>query len=116
MLVHPSTTNTPLRYQASQLLSRVLDVSSPVDAQLDSVWTFSRKRKRRDEESDDDVGILEQESLFNSADGVWEVIEWAFFRGNGGWFDILNLIVRMLRNDFEAAKGRKVCCHSLLTI
>jgi hypothetical protein len=108
MLVHPDTTDTPLRRQSSQLLSRVLDVSSPAHARFDQVWSFSRKRKRRDEDrdSDDEMGALGTNGLFAVAEGPWEVIEWAFFKGEGGWCDLLNHIVRLLRNDFENAKAR----------
>ena len=103
MLVHPSTTATPLRRQCAHLLSRVLDVASPRAAKLDKVWSFSRKRKRKTDTSDDeeDLTELETESLFVSADGVWEVIEWAFYKGNGGWVDILNHLVRVLRYDLD---------------
>jgi hypothetical protein len=106
MLVHPSTTNTPIRRQASHLLSRVLDVASPRAAKFDAVWTFARKRKRRTEDSDseDDFIILEQESLMSKAESIWDVIEWAFFKGEGGWVDILNHLVRVLKNDFEDCK------------
>lgn len=106
MLVHPSTTKTPLRRQSSHLLSRVLDVASPRKAKFDQVWTFERKRKRRAEDSDsDDVpNELEEESLFAKAESVWDVIEWSFFKSEGGWVDVLNHIVRMLRNDFDECK------------
>ena len=110
LLVHPSTTNTPLRKEASQFLSRVLDVASPRTAKFHEVWTFQRKRKRRSEESDseDDYGgIIDEESLFFNAQGVWDVIEWSFFKGEGGWVDILNHIIRVLRNDFDACKEGK---------
>lgn len=71
------------------------------------MWTFSRKRKRRAENSDDEEDLmeLETESLFVSTEGVWEVIEWAFYKGDGGWVDILNHIVRLLRNDFDECKA-----------
>ena len=112
MLVHPSTTDTPLRRQSAHLLSRVLDVASPRAAKFDQVWTFARKRKRRgdDSDSEDDLGILDQESLFSKSEGVWHVIEWSFFKGQGGWVDILNHLVRVLRNDFDECKrGMCVC-------
>ena len=106
MLVHPNTTNTPLRTQSSQLLSRILDVAAPRVAKFDEVWTFTRKRKRRKTEDTDDEeeNELEAESLFCKAESVWDVIEWAFFKGEGGWVDILDHIVRVLRNDFEGCK------------
>jgi hypothetical protein len=109
MLVHPSTTDTPLRRQCAQLLSRVLDVASPRAAKLDAVWRFTRKRKRRGDTSDDeeDLTELETESLFVSTEGVWEVIEWAFYKSDGGWVDILNHIVRVLLKDFDECKDRK---------
>ena len=106
-LVHPKTTDTPLRRESSHLLSRILDIASPRTAKFDQVWKFQRKRKRRSEESDseDDYGgILEEESLFLKSDNVWDVIEWSFFKGEGGWIDILNHIVRILRNDFDGCK------------
>jgi hypothetical protein len=108
MLVHPSTTNTPFRIQASHLLSRVLDVASPRTAKFDQVWTFTRKRKRRhdDSESEEEFHtILETESLFSKADSIWDVIEWSFFKGRGGWVDILEHIVRGVKNDFESRKA-----------
>ena len=66
MLVHPTTTDTPLRRQSSQLLSRILDVSSPAEAHFDTIWTFTRKRKHRDLDSDDEDNLLETESR------IWE--------------------------------------------
>jgi hypothetical protein len=107
MLVHPSTTNTPLRVQSAQLLSRVLDVASPRTARFDTVFTFSPKRKRRGGDSDDgdsDLCELESESLFSTTKKFWEVLEWAFYNGEGGWEEILGLIVRVLRNDFDNIK------------
>jgi len=103
MLVHPTTTDTPLRIQASQILTRVLDVACPRDAKMDKVWTFTRKRKQRGDDSDEEVELnqLVNESLFCIADGVWDVIEWAFYKAEGGWVDVLNHIVRLLRNDFD---------------
>jgi hypothetical protein len=117
MLVHPSTTNTPLRRQSSHLLSRVLDVASPREAKFDLVWTFGRKRKRRTEDSDsDDVpNELEQESLFSKAESIWDVIEWSFFKSEGGWVDILDHIVRMLRNDFDGRKTGIIREPSVIT-
>lgn len=107
MLVHPETTDTPLRRQCAQLLSRVLDVASPRAVKLDEVWTFTRKRKRRADTSDEEEDLIELEaqSLFVSTEGVWEVIEWAFYKGDGGWVDILNHIVRLLRNDFDECRA-----------
>jgi hypothetical protein len=118
MLVHPETTDTTLRRQSSQLLSRVLDVSSPTEARFDQVWSFSRKRKHRDEErdSDDEMGVLDIKGLFAVAEGPWEVIEWAFFKGKGGWCDLLNHIIRLLRNDLENAKARASTGTSILFI
>jgi hypothetical protein len=107
MLVHPSTTNTPLRVQSAQLLSRVLDVASPRAARFDTVFDFSLKRKRRGGDSDDgdsDLCELESDSLFSKTKGFWDVVEWAFYNGEGGWEEILGLIVRVLRNDFEIVK------------
>ena len=112
-LVHPRTTDTPLRRESSHLLSRILDIASPRTAKFDQVWKFQRKRKRRSEESDseDDYGgILEEESLFFKSENVWDVIEWSFFKGQGGWIDILNHIVRILRNDFDSCKGGRSHC------
>ena len=109
MLVHPSTADAPLRGQTSQLLSRVLDVASPRTAKLDIVWTFGRKRKRRsDDDSDDEEEPceLEKDSLFNQVHSVWDVIEWAFIKGEGGWTDLLNHLLRVIRNDFEECKRR----------
>jgi hypothetical protein len=106
MLVHPSTTDTPVRIEASHLLSRILDIASPREAKFDEVWTFSRKRKRISEDPDDiaEDNELVTESLVSQADGIWDVIEWAFFKGEGGWVDILSHIVRLLRNDFDGCK------------
>jgi hypothetical protein len=109
-LVHPTTTNTPLRHQASQLLSRILDVASPREAKFNNTWTFARlKRKRGSENGDDsdsDLCGLETESLFAVSLGFWQVLEWAFYKAEGGWEDLLALAVRMLRIDFDEAKGR----------
>jgi len=108
MLVHPSTTNTPSRREASHLLSRVLDVTSPQFAKFDQVWEFGRKRKRRenyDDDEDESSNILIEESLFAMADNVWDVIEWAFYQSRGGWVDLMSHVVRLLRNDFEASRG-----------
>ena len=60
--------------------------------------------------SDDEEELmeLETESLFASAQGVWEVIEWAFYKGTGGWVDILNHIVRVLRNDWDECRASKL--------
>ena len=44
------------------------------------------------------------ESLFSQTDDIWNVIEFAFFKAQGGWVDVLNHIVRGLRNDFEECK------------
>jgi hypothetical protein len=109
MLVHPSTTNTPFRKQASQLLSRVLDVVTPREAKFDQVFQDSRKRKRRefedeDDEEDEEECELEREGLMNQAESIWHIIEFAFFKSEGGWVDLLSLIVRVLRNDFDACK------------
>src|SRR5271170_4126718 len=105
MLVHPSTTNTPFQKQASQLLSRVLDVVTPREAKFDQVFQVSRKRKRREfEEWDEEECELEREGLMNQAESIWHIIEYAFFKSEGGWVDLLSLIVRVLRNDFDACK------------
>jgi len=107
MLVHPSTTNTPFRRQASHLLSRVLDVAAPRAAKFDQVFTFTRKRKRgkaSDESDEEEPCELENDSLFVNADNIWDVIEFAFMKGEGGWVDLLNLLVRILKNDFEVCK------------
>jgi hypothetical protein len=106
MLVHPSTTNTPLHRQSSDFLSRILDVASPRAAKFHEIWTFARRRKRRleDLEDEEEPHELEKESLFSQAEGIWDVIEWSFFQGRGGWVDLLNLIVRVVRNDFEECK------------
>ena len=110
MLVSPSTTNTPTRHEASHLLSRVLDVTSPQSAKFDQVWEFGRKRKRRegnyDEDEDESSNILIEESLFVMADNVWDVIEWAFYQSRGGWINLMSHVVRLLRNDFEANRGK----------
>jgi hypothetical protein len=103
MLVHPSTTNTPLRVQSAQLLSRVLDVASPAAAGFETIFDFSPKRKRSDD-SHADLCELETESLFSKIRVFWDLVEWAFYKGEGGWEDILCLIVRILRIDFENAK------------
>lgn len=106
-LVHPRTTGTPVRRESSHLLSRILDIASPRTAKFDQVWKFQRNRKRRSEGSDseDDYGgILDEESLFLKSESVWDVIEWSFFKGEGGWIDVLNHIVRILRNDFDGCK------------
>jgi len=107
MLVHPSTTNTPARREASNFLSRVLDVASPRAAKLDQVWEFGRKRKRREGSYDEDetLNVLSDESLFNMADDAWHVIEWAFYQSTGGWIDLMGHVVRLLKNDFEEHKG-----------
>ena len=73
------------------------------------MWNFTRKRKRRagttgSEESEDEVALLETESLFVVAEGPWEVIECAFYMSEGGWNNLLEHIVRMLRIDFELCK------------
>lgn len=106
MLVHPSTTNTPARREALHLLSRVLDITSPRGAKMHTVWTFGRKRKRRDEDDEEEVSNeLINESLFNVTENVWDLIEWAFFQSQGGWIDLICLIVRILRNDFDENKN-----------
>ena len=103
MLVHPSTTGTPVHRQAFHLLSRILDLGEPKTSNIDLIWTFTtRKRKRRSEGSDDeeDSHELEKDSLFTKAGSIWDVIEWSFYKGEGGWIDLLSLIVRILREDF----------------
>src|SRR5579859_1591922 len=49
ILVHPSITNTSICTQASQLLTRVLEVTTPFTAKFDQVWNFSLNRKQHGE-------------------------------------------------------------------
>lgn len=73
---------------------------------------FTRKRKRGrasdDSDEEEEPCELENDSLFVNADNIWDVIEFGFMKGEGGWADLLSLIVRMLRNDFEVCKGRYI--------
>jgi hypothetical protein len=86
----------------------VLDVAAPRAAKLDQVFTFTRKRTRgkASDESDEEEESceLENDSLFVNADNIWDVIEFAFLKGEGGWVDLLSLLVRILKNDFEMCK------------
>ena len=105
MLVHPSTTNTPLRVEASHLLSKVLDVALPTEAKLDQIWTFRYGKRKRDDDPDEDRYVeLEEDSLFSKSESIWHVIEWSFFKGEGGWVDLLSFIRRMLEIDFECVQ------------
>lgn len=112
MLVHPSTTNTPFRKQAAQLLSRILQVVSPRDAKFDEVFQVpSQKRKRRsssledgDDEEDEECE-LEREALMGQVDNIWDIVEFAFFKGEGGWVDLLSVIVPILKIDFLESKS-----------
>jgi hypothetical protein len=113
MLVHPTTTDTPARQEASHLLSRVLDVASPQTAKFYQVWEFGRKRKRREEfydDGDETLNILNEESLFTMTTDVWDVIEWAFYQSHEGWIDLMGHVVRILRNDFDLHKGSHYFC------
>ena len=117
MLVHPSTTNTFARQQSSHYLSRVLDVAAPRAAKFDVAFTTLRKRERSEDDSFDQANImLESDGLMAQARSIWNIIECAFHRGDdGGWVDLLNLIVRILANDFEAVQG-VLCGFSLSLI
>jgi len=107
MLVHPSTTNTLARRQSSHYLSRVLDVAAPRAAKFDVAFKALGERNRSEDDSFDQANIiLESEGLMTQARSIWDVIEWAFHRGDvGGWVDLINLIVRILANDFEDVQG-----------
>lgn len=108
MLVRPSSTNTSLRAEASHLLSAILDLADPAELKLDQIWTFTHGKRKRQEDSDDDHYMeLEDESLFSNSDDIWHVIEWSFFKAEGGWLDLLGFISRVLRNDF-VARRRKI--------
>jgi hypothetical protein len=111
MLVHPSTTNTPYHKQASQLLSRVLDVATPREAKFDQVFQVSRKRKWREinedddeEDEDEEACELDREGLMSQVKCIWDIVEFGFFKSEGGWVDLLNLMVRVLKNDFDRYK------------
>src|SRR5271170_2560638 len=108
MLVHPSTTNTPYRKQASQLLSRVLDVVTPREAKFDQVFQVSRKWNRRyvdeDEDEDEEDCELDREGLMSQVECIWDIVEFGFFKSEGGWVDLLNLIIRVLKIDFDGCK------------
>jgi len=86
----------------------VLDVAAPRAAKFDQVFSFTQKRRRcrASDESDEEEEPceLENDSLFVNADNIWDVIEFAFMKGEGGWVDLLNLLVRILKNDFEVCK------------
>jgi hypothetical protein len=81
----------------------------------------SRKRKQRssslegdgDDEEDEECE-LEREALMGQVDNVWDIVEFAFFKGEGGWVDLLSLIVRILKIDFHESKSGIVrscgCC------
>jgi len=107
MLVHPSTTNTVARQQSSHYLSRVLDVAAPRAAKFDVALTALGQRDRNEDDSFDQANIiLESDGLMTQARSIWDVIEWAFHGGDdGGRVDLINLIVRILANDFEAVQG-----------
>ena len=47
---------------------------------------------------------MDAESLFNVAEGPWEVVEWAFYVSVGGWRDVVDVVCRILRNDLEMRK------------
>ena len=57
-----------------------------------------------DEEEEDEECELEQEGLMNQVGNIWDIIEFAFFKGQGGWVDLLSLMVRILKTDFNASK------------
>jgi hypothetical protein len=86
----------------------VLDVAAPRATKFDQVFMFTRKRKRgkaSDESGEEEEPCeLENDSLFVNADNIWDVIEFAFMKGEGGWVDLVNLLVRILKNDFEMRK------------
>lgn len=88
----------------------MLDVANPRATKFDQVFTFTRKRKRGrasdNSDEEEESCELENDSLFVNADNIWDVIEFAFMKGEGGWADLLTLIVRILRNDFEDCKER----------
>jgi hypothetical protein len=120
MLVHPSTINTPSRRASAALLSRILDVSPPRTAKFPQVFTLtSRRRKRRADDLDSDSKwedfTLERESLMATADSIWDVLEWGFFCA-GAWGDFVNLVVRILGNDFEGVEGVGGVEESLLGV
>jgi hypothetical protein len=80
-------------------------VATPREARFDKVFQFTKKRKRKSDAEDDDEEIeLEKESLMAQAGNIWDIIEFAFYKGQGGWIDLLSLIVRILRNDFDTVK------------
>lgn len=67
-----------------------------------------------DEEEEDEECELEREALMSQADNIWDIVEFAFFKGEGGWVDLLSLIVRILKIDFLESKSGIVrpcgCC------
>lgn len=75
-----------------------------------------------DSDDGEDHNGLQNESLFSVAESVWDIIEWAFYKGERGWMDLLNHVVRMLRNDLEQYKAgigfdanyRKGMCFPLI--
>jgi len=49
-----------------------------------------------------------------TANSIWDVLEWGFYCGSA-WTDLINLIVRIVGNDFEEVKDEKVK-ESLLAV
>ena len=86
----------------------MLDVAAPRAAKFDQVFTFTRKRKRGkmsdDSEEEEEPCELENDSLFVNTDTIWDVIEFAFMKSEGGWLDVLDLTIRILKNDFDLCK------------
>ena len=108
MLVHPTTINTPHRRVSAIFLSRVLDVASPDAAKFPEALTFT---KRPAGQGDLD---LERESVMGTASSIWHILEWAFYSG-GAWSDFINLMVKILRKDFEEVKDEETK-ESLLSV
>jgi hypothetical protein len=48
-------------------------------------------------------------------DSIWDLLEWGFYCG-GEWGDLINLIVRIVRDDFEGVKDVEGVEDSLLAV
>jgi len=54
-----------------------------------------------DSDSHIEGSVLESETLMGRCDSIWDVLEWGFYQGCEGWSDLISLIVRIVRNDWE---------------
>lgn len=93
-------------------------MATPRQAKFHDTWKVVESKQKRgsehSDESDSNLCELETESLLaQSPNNFWDVLEWAFYKAEGGWEDFLALLVRMLRIDFDEAKEK--CKYEIKT-